>query len=294
MATRRHFLAAAGAAAVGGILLPSTTSADSTEAAASDNQPRRRGTLLLVDDFHVLYRAGTRRVLHPLVRYDHNPLIVGGDDPWALDIAWCSVHRDPASGRYQLWYQAYAGSTSRDKTRRCTVCYAESRDGLEWERPRLGLFDFNGIKDTNIVLVANGGKSDRYGAAVVFDPRDADASRRYKMAYFDFSMDGGKEYPGLSVAFSADGIHWKKHAKAPLLRCSYGNMGDEVPYTDEADRPWAVPLSMADAYDVFYDPVRDAFAAYGKMWIDGPDGRMYRSEERRVGKECRSRWSPYH
>src|ERR1035438_6722518 len=26
-----------------------------------------------------------------------------------------------------------------------------------------------------------------------------------------------------------------------------------------------------------------------------PDNRvMYRSEERRVGKECRSRWSPYH
>ena len=28
----------------------------------------------------------------------------------------------------------------------------------------------------------------------------------------------------------------------------------------------------------------------------GPDFRLYemRSEERRVGKECRSRWSPYH
>ena len=25
-----------------------------------------------------------------------------------------------------------------------------------------------------------------------------------------------------------------------------------------------------------------------------PDGIFYRSEERRVGKECRSRWSPYH
>ena len=23
-------------------------------------------------------------------------------------------------------------------------------------------------------------------------------------------------------------------------------------------------------------------------------GKSYRSEERRVGKECRSRWSPYH
>src|SRR5256885_589455 len=28
---------------------------------------------------------------------------------------------------------------------------------------------------------------------------------------------------------------------------------------------------------------------YKATWIDGP-----RSEERRVGKECRSRWSPYH
>ena len=24
------------------------------------------------------------------------------------------------------------------------------------------------------------------------------------------------------------------------------------------------------------------------------DGKLTRSEERRVGKECRSRWSPYH
>src|SRR2546430_12306974 len=29
--------------------------------------------------------------------------------------------------------------------------------------------------------------------------------------------------------------------------------------------------------------------AYGPVW-----GYLYRSEERRVGKECRSRWSPYH
>ena len=28
----------------------------------------------------------------------------------------------------------------------------------------------------------------------------------------------------------------------------------------------------------------------GKIYVDGKD----RSEERRVGKECRSRWSPYH
>ena len=27
---------------------------------------------------------------------------------------------------------------------------------------------------------------------------------------------------------------------------------------------------------------------------NGVDGPLFRSEERRVGKECRSRWSPYH
>jgi len=30
------------------------------------------------------------------------------------------------------------------------------------------------------------------------------------------------------------------------------------------------------------------------LYIDPATGRAQRSEERRVGKECRSRWSPYH
>jgi hypothetical protein len=32
---------------------------------------------------------------------------------------------------------------------------------------------------------------------------------------------------------------------------------------------------MADALDAIYDPVREVFAIYGKMWIDGPDGGMH-------------------
>src|SRR2546430_14202992 len=33
--------------------------------------------------------------------------------------------------------------------------------------------------------------------------------------------------------------------------------------------------------------------ALGRMFIR-TEGHLWRSEERRVGKECRSRWSPYH
>ena len=36
-------------------------------------------------------------------------------------------------------------------------------------------------------------------------------------------------------------------------------------------------------------------AAYNHIRMEGSYARVgYRSEERRVGKECRSRWSPYH
>ena len=32
----------------------------------------------------------------------------------------------------------------------------------------------------------------------------------------------------------------------------------------------------------------------GKTWLIRDEIEKSRSEERRVGKECRSRWSPYH
>jgi len=32
------------------------------------------------------------------------------------------------------------------------LCYAESRDGVKWYKPDLGLFKFNGSKSNNIVL----------------------------------------------------------------------------------------------------------------------------------------------
>jgi hypothetical protein len=38
-------------------------------------QAERSSTILLVDDNHVLYRSGTKRVFHQLKRYEENPLI---------------------------------------------------------------------------------------------------------------------------------------------------------------------------------------------------------------------------
>ena len=48
--------------------------------------------------------------------------------------------------------------------------------------------------------------------------------------------------------------------------------------------------------DKFLD---EHFESYTEMFDNSLDGEFgsrwnFRSEERRVGKECRSRWSPYH
>ena len=43
---------------------------------------------------------------------------------------------------------------------------------------------------------------------------------------------------------------------------------------------------------VCFDKQDDWGGLWNYSWRTGSD--QYRSEERRVGKECRSRWSPYH
>ena len=42
----------------------------------------------------------------------------------------------------------------------------------------------------------------------------------------------------------------------------------------------------------YLERVKDAYPYYQVISLIDPDGKVIRSEERRVGKECRSRWSP--
>ena len=57
---------------------------------------------------------------------------------------------------------------------------------------------------------------------------------------------------------------------------------------DVLDRP-SLTTAEDDAYWTNEDRVRLYANAFYTNFFVG-----YRSEERRVGKECRSRWSPYH
>ena len=215
-------------------------------------------TILLVDDHFVLYRPGTERILHRPIRHSQNPLVVC-DKPWeAGTIAYCSVHRESESEKHQLWYQAW------HPTEGAHLCYAVSDDGLRWVKPTLGLIEFNGSKNNNIVMRIG------FGAGVLVDPSDANRERRYKYAYWDDF--------GTCIAFSPDGIHWTKYDRNPVILGSHGEykqpplVGDPNISKRHLGGP---PLSTSDVTDPIWDPLKSCYAIYAKTWLDGPDGTMH-------------------
>lgn len=101
---------------------------------------------------------------------------------------------------YCMWYTGY------DQDRKRQVLYATSKDGIEWVKPKLGIADYHGNRDNN--LVGLDGHQPMVGlcALVLHEPEDPDPARRFKMLRED-------AIPGLSwpvmVAVSADGVNWK-------------------------------------------------------------------------------------
>jgi hypothetical protein len=82
------------------------------------------------------------------------------------------------------------------------TCYAESRDGIAWEKPKLGLFEFNGLKENNIVWAGD----DTHNFTPFKDANpDCAADARYKALGGASLRSGGK---GLRAYKSPDGIHW--------------------------------------------------------------------------------------
>ena len=80
----------------------------------------------------------------------------------------------------------------------------------------------------------------------------------------------------------------------------YSKPSDGIPKTDLSD---AVQTSLEKAdvigatglgHNSIYRGKDLGTSVTEAQWQEIANGTFYRSEERRVGKECRSRWSPYH
>ena len=189
--------------------------------AASDNTKARDRYLVL--DSRIIEEENNVELTVGAARKDRNNPLFKEDKPWEprFDNPYCSVIYDQEEEIYKCWYSIFTRSDSKgdlpgegipsekrawvnwtEGKRRSGVCYATSRDGIIWEKPELGLIDFNGSKRNNIVI-------EHYRVAVMKDSHETDRQRRYKAVK--------PERQKSVVWFSPDGIHWgNKHDVGPM------------------------------------------------------------------------------
>ena len=157
---------------------------------------------LFIDDYLIESSQGISRRLQQPTKHPGNPVLAGvpKDQPlWEsdMDIYFPSVIFDREVGLFKIWY----GLWERNKRDEDSVlAYATSRDGIHWEKPRLGIFNYRGTRSNNLVLDHNG-----LCCGVFKDIQDDDPAKRYKMLFM--CSDSYK----VCAAYSEDGLHWKRY-----------------------------------------------------------------------------------
>ncbi|MCB1103769.1 MAG: hypothetical protein H7A44_07985 [Opitutaceae bacterium] len=176
--------------------------------AALDIGQRRE---LFVDDYLVDRLAGTTmRLHHPHYVAPAIPF----NDPWDRDASgYATVIVD--DGLYRMYYRGGPRDMSAGKSEGSTsyFCYAESTDGINWVKPTVGLVEFEGSKENNILL-APAPREDPWTQSIspFLDNRPGvPADERYKAV-------GGQWPQGLYVLVSPDGLRWKKWREEPVFK----------------------------------------------------------------------------
>ena len=159
---------------------------------------------LFVDRFLLDRLTDARLVLHRPV--DQGP-VVRFDRPWEGQFSgYCTVLQDGPLVR--LYYRGHPQATKDGDTDEVT-CYAESRDGVQWTKPDLGLFEVRGTKQNNVVLADAAPVTHNFSPFLDRNP-GASADARYKAL-------GGTMSSGLVAYASADGLRWRRLAPEPVI-----------------------------------------------------------------------------
>ncbi len=139
----------------------------------------------------------------------HSPqiqdVVLTHDSPWEGD--GCNSHSIFKDGEvyrmYYLGWEMLSKDNSKHTTNAISLCYAESRDGIHWEKPNLGICEYEGSKDNNILI------SPVHDMFYVF--KDENPACPPEELYKAVGINHRQEKPqrGLYCYVSADGLHFK-------------------------------------------------------------------------------------
>lgn len=207
---------------------------------------------LFFDDYLIEQMSGLRVQLnHP----QSAGTVITFDQPWEGNVSWpLSVFKD--GDTYRMYY---LGRSAPDYVRTAGlkpgeavvpkhpdfICYAESKDGITWVKPSLGLVEFNGSKDNNIVPDAG---------LVFLDTNPATpAAERYKAVKGNGSVpmwpkNLNAEPKGMYLAVSDDGLRWKRWKEGFLLQSGLPNAFDSinVMFWSEAEHQYVFYMRFMD------------------------------------------------
>ena len=193
---------------------------------------------LFLDDFLIEHSHGkvAFELHHPIPREQ----VIHHDRPWeGTASGYHTVIQDGSV--YRLYYRGFNFDLVNNNihpTNQEVTCYAESTDGIHWEKPVLGLHEQDGSAKNNIVWQGSG--SHNFSPFLDRRPGCPD-SERFK-AFGGLKRDGG-----MLLFQSPDGIHWKKSL-------------DQAVITKGA---------FDSANTGFWDPTIQKYRAYWRYFTEG-------------------------
>lgn len=160
-------------------------------AAALGAQPRH----LFLEPSFVTEAEGAKLVVNPPVSRE---VVIRADRPWEAFMITFYLTVIEEDGKLRMWY------VCRDADKTPNLAYAESSDGVTWTKPNLGVVDYKGSRDNNLVGVAS------LEGTVFKDPHARSPDETY--VYVSTVFKGG----GIYRFTSPDGYRWRRDEK-PLL-----------------------------------------------------------------------------
>ena len=161
---------------------------------------------LFVDDHLISETKGD--VSRQMVRPQPKEVVFKTGESWEGNTSgYYTVFQD--GDLYRMIYRGWQHDAKMKAAHKEVTCYAESKDGIHWTKPKLGLFEWNGSKENNIVWLGPG--THNFTAFRDQNPK-APAASCYK-AFGGVGSFGG----GLVPFESSDCIHWKLTQNKPVI-----------------------------------------------------------------------------
>ena len=157
---------------------------------------------LFVDDFLIKSMQGVSLKLHKPSPRD---VVLVCDAPWEGNVSnYYTFFRD--EDRFRVYYRGLHYGEDKTAAHPQVTCYGESKDGITWTKPKLGLFEYDGSRDNNIIWTAG-------YAAHNFTPfkdlkPDCASDVRYKALGIGTTIIDGKQKDCLNAYKSSDGVRW--------------------------------------------------------------------------------------